>query len=727
MECFEWRDEHQHKVVGWIVVDSMINGCASGRLHVSSSASKEECAFRAAQASLSNSIAHPHVGGAAAMIKIDDGLDVAGTQKVITSFLIAHSSLLANTLVLLGATDTATAFIDAVCKSLKLSGAQHAFSHLFAKETGQKDYGKHFGPVMRWVSFETSLSDLAHSFAICQIMRCLSEAFLHGRPRIIISGFGFIGSSIAYWVEKQCIGVVVAVVDVEGSISLEGGLPVAEILSIRSAALAKRCSLGQSLSEKAWSTENILCNLNEAQSSRFNASTQDLCLEAEFLVICDGAKAARALKFVSSAAFVVPAFDIDGHHLFSPDLFKELETRSMAIVPRWVCTAGKEQAARSIVTLSMDFEALERVAVIRTVLDSICAPLTVFLQEACSSLKGQRPSNIATACESMARDRMANSKPFTVVKQDQKVMDIAIFVDAASLQEKISQLMVAVRLLFRTLFRNHNDAILLEMLEDLIVHVLTPKLQHVYCSEDMGERKSKVLFLRLLNGVQSFLKTYSSARSSGGDITLIMRESRSSNFQSEPEAARAFLEHFELPFKSSTLMLILEQLISTGTPLIILEKLLRKAIEKESPMAQSDPSVKIEEHKSEFGRVVGGIVCSVCEMAGISFVHQAALRVFLFFGGGYFLGGIVDQKLEPDIDKDIELVATLINIITACQDASNEDEPAVSASIVTLLRILVPILDAEKLGPVLVEIVANPVLVRELTYFHVMPAMLAKE
>jgi hypothetical protein len=196
---------------------------------MSRNASKEETVFAAKYASFSSTVAAPQIGGAAAMTQFDKYSPMAGA--IIERFLRYHVSLLSNVLSLVGTSDEETVFIDRTMRNMKLNGSQHAFSLHYANMTKQPDLAKYFGPATKWLSSKGSLSDLAHSIGICQIIKSLKEVLLlREKPRVVIVGFGSVGSSIAYFLENQNIGQIVAICDSDGFVKISLWLQSARAL-----------------------------------------------------------------------------------------------------------------------------------------------------------------------------------------------------------------------------------------------------------------------------------------------------------------------------------------------------------------------------------------------------------------------------------------------------------------------------------------------------------------
>jgi glutamate dehydrogenase/leucine dehydrogenase len=268
-EVYEWIDSEPTQARGWICIDSVVNGCSSGQLEILCEGTREQAVELARRASFSSAVGVPQVGGASAVIRFDQS-DMK-CHSVIQRFLKAHMALFSNVLTLVGENDNDTLFLDQCLRSLKLTGSQHAVSKIYAKATNQTDLGESFGPSTTWLGSRVSLADLSRSFGVCQIIKSLKEATSLEKVRVILVGFGSLGSSVAYFIQNQNIGIVVGICDEDGFISSSEGLPVSDILNMRNVSLEKRRLLGQGLTETKRCKQNVLCNLDEAQLRQFNA------------------------------------------------------------------------------------------------------------------------------------------------------------------------------------------------------------------------------------------------------------------------------------------------------------------------------------------------------------------------------------------------------------------------------------------------------------------------
>lgn len=757
-ELFEWNDGEESNATGWIFVDTVVNGCSSGSLEMTSDACKEETILRAKCASLLCAISTPQIGGAAVMIKFDKTDRMSG--EILRRFLLAHISLLTNVLSLVGVTFKETIAMDRlVCSSLKLNGLQHAFSSHFARETGQIDLGRNVGPVLKRLSSSIPLTILAQGFGISKIVKCLQEILQlrpESCPRVVMIGFGSLGSTISYFLESQGIGQIVAIMDSDGWISDDDGLPIEDILEIRAISLQKRSFLGESVLEQNRTAGNLLCNLNQEQLLRFHAvrGSENLLCEAELVILTDESK----LNSIGDMETFLGIVSRNKRHVFLPAIFpssKEqvtlLESEDMcnvlracqfSQVPYWVCLSGENQMLRSLAAIPFDFHLLDRTSSIRLVLDSISSPITSFLQEAYSTYSSKDMSDFGLACKKLAMYKLENPQPLAKVNfEETRLTHLKIYSNFETVAENISELLAQVKILFRALFRDHNDAILLAIVEDLITCFLLPHLWHNYFLQDTGERKLKRFALSLLQGVESFLKNCSIAmreskvsveqqqHSSSSELLDYLMQQRPKNLLDPMDAATAVLKHFGAPFTANTLILVIETLVSSKKLLVACESLLNGIaikLEQEKVVGIKAVPTGSEKHKGEFGVAIGGIVSAICEMAEMSFASQLLLRVVLFFGGEYFLGQSFDQQLEPNVIEDIETIKIITEMVDACQflQQGNGQELRIAATLAKIIPSVPMTSDAHlEISVVLTRILGDAELMRELVYYYIFPTL----
>jgi hypothetical protein len=470
--------------------------------------------------------------------------------------------------------------------------------------------------------------------------------------------------------------------------------------------------------------------------------------EAEFIVFCDEGnihslsdmRALLALQdssehkpvllFASSSSLYVQSLGYD-----SPEMETFLEEQGLSVIPQWLCTSGRDQMLRSLVTVQMGFGSIGRVKGLNRILDSIIAPIASFVQEAYFTFSNNNLRDFAKACEKLALQRMQSPLPFAVVKPTDAEIVRPIYTDTLKIQQLIADFLSEIKNLFRALFGPNNDAILLAMLEDLIEHFLAPALQHVYCAEDTGERKNKRFFLSVLEAVNDFLKVLSSVNASlikdaKGDanmenmtelLWLSLVKRREAGALSPDEAASAVLKYYEIPFASKTFTFAIDTLLDSNKALIALDTLFGKAENdevKEVLKSATTPS-EVERHNGEFGSAIGGIISSVCELAQIPAFAQFCFRTFLFFGGGFFLGGKFDQQLEPNIVEDIQIVHTIANLVETCRHGEQCDEKESYQKILTRLEKILPSL--------VVKIFGQPKILKEMLYFYIIPKLIEKK
>jgi hypothetical protein len=99
----------------------------------------------------------------------------------------------------------------------------------------------------------------------------LKSSSAAGKFRVIIQGFGAVGSSLAHFITSRCGATVKAIADKDGFVAMapgaEGGLPVEDFLRARLARRAALTAAGASASTIAECSKNLICNLGDLGSS----------------------------------------------------------------------------------------------------------------------------------------------------------------------------------------------------------------------------------------------------------------------------------------------------------------------------------------------------------------------------------------------------------------------------------------------------------------------------
>ena len=772
VQTFVWEDDVNGQLVkGFLVIHSVANGCSFGTLRVGSHISLDSVKMAASEAALTAGVVSPLTGGAAAGLCLPAATDEEQMLEVVARFVSFHAPLLGNTLTLAGETDALSAALDA---GMKASNLTPALGRLFSAATQQADVGPSAGETMQWLASRINFSELALSFGVGQIVKCLEEITpLAAPPRVVVDGFGSLGSSLAFFLENLKLARVVAIRDQEGHISSAGGdesLPVAEILRLRSETIRRRNALGQSMFEAQKTGQNLLCNLDDDSLKRFRGvsnATRSLSVDAEVIVLC---RDDFRLSSVDDLALLLSVFGGTGPHflffarplsleqqqiLDSEAATKMLLEHRCALVPHWLCVAGRDQMQKALITIPFDFSSRSRSLAINTVLESISAPITTFVQEAYYTFADKDVLNFFSACEKLARHRAEHPLLFTVVPQEKRKMPVEIFNDAANMQERIAEMLSVFKSLVRALLGDI-DALLLAVLEDLVSFFLLPALEFTYCADDNGERLNKRMAVTVLSGLDRFFRACCAAKRELIRDFPDDEAAQDAHFleylvkQRDPEALDArqcletLLRRYPIPFQLDTLTLVIKYVAESNRVFPALDVVLGKAAEAKKKTADeekekkppAEPQVEIrsdsEKHDSEFGTMIGSIMTNLCEFAQLSSVVILALRAVLFVGGSSFIGRTLDEHMEPNIHDDTKLVRNITKVIVGAKKIGPKDEVGTEERVVAKLRELVPSIpfsgDVPKLlGHAFAVILGNPDVLKELIFMYLLAAFIPKE
>lgn len=216
------------------------------------------------------------------------------------------------------------------------------------------------------------------------------------RPRVLIQGFGAVGSSLAYFLHERKIACVVGIADKDGFVHAgddRDGLPIAELLELRRRRKIQLQQERASAHVVAECAKNLLCNLTDEEASRLRiikvrrepSMTAEAffcaflrCQQAE--IICPCAQRYQITTAVvdvlerftwagssSSSAKICSRFIVSGANnpmgvVMGPAVVEDAEGKVMArllragacVVPDWVANSGTAQLFHR--GLSLDFD-----------------------------------------------------------------------------------------------------------------------------------------------------------------------------------------------------------------------------------------------------------------------------------------------------------------------------------------------------------------------------------
>ena len=433
---FPWKDE-ETDACGWVVFDKVINSVCGGGIFMHANATEQETADIARNMTRKFTVCAPQIGGAKAGIRFDHRDPRA--ESVLRRFIQANKQILRTSWVTAGDLNTDDAFIERVCQEdIGLATCQGTLGRRFAEETGGVDRSTalaRFIPMPACKYFP--LIEAAVGYGLAATMeKAFALDGISGIPRVIIQGFGAVGSSLAYYLVTKKIATVVAIADRDGYVHSSNGLPIELFLQQRQ----------DHAIQDAYHAKNLLCNLSDAQLEQFNAFKRPKednhvkfmqrlisCEEAEVISPC--AIRYQITEDVIAAAvnggcwtngdtkryLIGGANNILGY-LGQRGVLREdtsgaveniLQENAVVHVPDWVANSGTAQLFHRVLSVPFDENATDVAA---DVLEACAAPIRSFLDHAFEK-NGGRIIELANGCERLAQERITNPIPFHVTSK----------------------------------------------------------------------------------------------------------------------------------------------------------------------------------------------------------------------------------------------------------------------------------------------------------------------
>lgn len=225
-----WADDEPTGAVGWLVIDSLAQGVATGGLFMHPDAKLIEVLELAASMTRKNSLQTPAIGGAKAGIKFDHTHSEA--SNVLRRFLIAHKHYL-ETIWSTGADlNTDNNIINRIIfDDLNLSSGQYSLGKMLGNFYGIENQAGSFIDSIRQPINGFTLGEYATGFSIAACIKTLCLAF----PDILIQGWGTVGRSLSYILHNEKLAKVVGIIEQNYFLydNQRKGLDINELLSIR--------------------------------------------------------------------------------------------------------------------------------------------------------------------------------------------------------------------------------------------------------------------------------------------------------------------------------------------------------------------------------------------------------------------------------------------------------------------------------------------------------------
>lgn len=441
---FPWFDTLT-SAQGWVVVDKVINGMCGGGIFMSPGTTEQEVADIARNMSYKFTVTDPQIGGAKAGIRFSPADPRA--KGVLRRFINANEKLLRTFWVTAGDLGTSDAFIEEVIQhDIGLVTCQATLGAKFSEVTGSPNLAQQ----VAWLnSLPASpyfpMIEAAVGSGVAEAARVGWELVgATGLPRVIIQGFGAVGSSLAYYLVTRNIGKVVAISDRDGFICDPTGLPVEELLQARANKVKQLKADGAGDHAVTDAQKNCLVNLTPEQGARMHlrrlpkmTPEQALCAvleaagDAEMLCPCamryqitgtviDTLTTLTWKDVAPGCRFVVAgANNPFGEHTATGGLVEAphlgallYNSWGVTVVPDYVANSGTAQLFHRGLTEYFDRHDANVVA---QVLAQCNLPIETFLTEAYSRF-GFSPhtgkKSLAWACQRLTADRLEHPRTF---------------------------------------------------------------------------------------------------------------------------------------------------------------------------------------------------------------------------------------------------------------------------------------------------------------------------
>jgi tyrosyl-tRNA synthetase len=430
---WEWKDE-QTDAIGWVVWHTITNGVSGGGIFMSPTATPQEVADIARNMTKKFTVTDPMIGGAKAGIRFDF-LDPRA-KEVLRRFILAHKQHLSQVWVTGGDLNVDDQWVEHCVQEAGLTTCQATLGRKVAQATKQKD-------------LSTQLRDLL-PFPACEFFPLIEGTVGYGvasavewslqhmeskkMPRVLIQGFGAVGSSLAYYLHVKKLAHVVGIADKDGFVFGEN-LDVIQFLKLREAAKAQVVKDKESslFMEHA---KNLLINLPEVgdwKVCKRSGSNEEFldqflrCTEADVFCPCAGRycitpKIAHTLAENHFRLVVSGAnnpFSSGGADDTDGIVLAYLQSHSICVVPDYVANSGTAQLFHR--GLSVDFHLEDKNENLPgRVLEACAEPIRSFLDRAWSLVTQGIPSwqhfmhlnKLPEGCAALTQEKLTHPTPF---------------------------------------------------------------------------------------------------------------------------------------------------------------------------------------------------------------------------------------------------------------------------------------------------------------------------
>lgn len=228
-QIIRWHDEGLTDAKGWIVIDSLNNAVASGGLFMHAEATEQEVQSLAKEMTKKNALQEPIIGGAKGGIRFDH--KHPKRLEVLRRFLLANKEIIEKYWSTGADLNTNNDDIHQIVHSqLKLSSPFHSLSTFFKEKFGAENSTNSFYQAMAQpINSYFKLCEYASGFSVST---CI-DYLCHPGIRIIVQGWGTVGSSLTYAQTAKQKNLIVAIIEKNYCLYDEQGLDILSLLDLR--------------------------------------------------------------------------------------------------------------------------------------------------------------------------------------------------------------------------------------------------------------------------------------------------------------------------------------------------------------------------------------------------------------------------------------------------------------------------------------------------------------
>ncbi len=231
-EIIEWHDT-ETDAVGWCVKDTRVNGISGGGIFMHKGATVEEVAGIGRNMSLKFTVCDPQIGGAKSGIRFDHTDSRA--KDVLRRFIIYIGDSLRTNYVTAGDLNTDDRYIESVIqKDVGQPTCQAALATEIAKRCNLPNLSKQLSNLISTPATPYfPLIEGAVGYGIARAVELACKKTGITKPRVVIQGFGAVGTSLAYFLQTENLATVVAIADQDCIVRSSNGIDIVELLKIR--------------------------------------------------------------------------------------------------------------------------------------------------------------------------------------------------------------------------------------------------------------------------------------------------------------------------------------------------------------------------------------------------------------------------------------------------------------------------------------------------------------